>query len=174
MFCSFFKKIGLSITLLFSSFGSMFHSHKPVKPESSITKEEIAASEFIITSTKKEAEEEVTIEVNIPVIVEKTVKEKIKELEVILDELYREKARSDKDKRKKKKELKAKREEEEYKRRNEDVKEIMNKIDIALARSPKEMPKYEKWHLTQKEMDSVIANKENVNYVSEEEQKIFA
>lgn len=186
MFCSFFKKIGLCISLLFSSFGSMFHHHKPVKPITTLTEEQINNSEFIIKDEAPKEEpsaqeviqdviEEVvevaeTIEViDIPVIVEKTVKEKIKELEVTLDELYREKARLDKDKKKAKRALKEKRIKEEFERRNEDSKEIMNKIDIIIARTPKEMPRYNKWHLTDKEMDSVDSNKKNVTVITEDE-----
>lgn len=160
MFCSFFKKIGLSIALLFSSFGSMFHKPKPIDPTSTLTHEQVNNSEYIV---KKE---EV---IDIPVIVEKTIKEKIKELEIVLDELYREKARIDKDKKKEKKALKEKRIKEEFDKRNEDTKEIMNKIDILIARTPKEMPRYNKWHLTDKQMDSVDANKKEVTVISEDE-----
>lgn len=164
MFCSFLKKIGLSIGLLFSSFGSMFHHPKQTKPITTLTKEQINNSEFVI---KKDNIDEKVIDV--PKIVEKTVKEKIKELEIVLDELYREKARIDKDKKKEKKVLKEKRRKEEFDKRNEDSKEIMNKIDIIIARTPKEMPRYNKWHLTDKEMDSVDSNKKDVTIISEDE-----
>lgn len=170
MFCSFFKKIGLSIALLFSSFGSMFHKPKPIKPVSTLTQEQVDNSEFIIKEETPKEELPVIEEViDIPVIVEKTIKEKIKELEIILDELYREKDRIDKDKKKEKKALKEKRIKEEFERRNEDTKEIMNKIDIIIARTPKEVPRYNKWHLTDKQMDSVDANKKNVTVISEDE-----
>jgi len=190
MFCSFFKKIGLSIALLFSSIGSIFHKPKPIKPVSSLTQEQVANSEFIVKeedSPKEEKEESVIQEIietviegaievaeaieviDIPVIVEKSIKEKIRELESTLDELYREKARLDKDKKKSKRALKEKRIKEEFERRNEDTKEIMNKIDIIIAKTEKQMPRYNKWHLTDKEMDSVDAKKKDVTVISEDE-----
>ncbi len=159
MFISFFKKIGLSIALLFAPFNALFHKPKPCKPKSMLTKEEVSSSEFIITSTSisQESFNKILIE---PEIVEPTLKEKIEAKELELKKL-----------RKEKKKLKKKRKEQEYAQWKKDQIAIMKEIDIRIARQPKKMETLDTWHLTENEMDAIIEKPRNIKitYINENE-----
>lgn len=154
MFCSFFKKIGLSVALLFSSFGSMFHKEKAVKPISTLTQDQLSNSEFIIKEDTK-IKETLVIE---PIIIEPTIKEKISLKELELKKLIKEK-----------KVLKKKRKEAEYQQWKKEQRDVMNEIDIRIARSPKEMEVLETWTLTEKEMDALIKKPNRLNMKSIDE-----
>lgn len=168
MIFSYFKNIGLSIAFLFTSIGSIFHKPKPVKTKTDLSKDIIASSDFIITKT--------FVEKSMELVFVKSIKEQILEHEAILEKLYKERTIERKANKKKKKEKKDKRKKDEYEQWKKDQRQIMNEIDIRIARSPKEMQKLEVWHLTDEEMDKVISKPNRLEVVTkniEEPNNIF-
>jgi len=101
MFCSFFKNIGLSIALFFSSLGTIFHKQKAIKPVSSLTAEQRKKSDFIIHKDDSIDLISTATYVDIQILKELTIKEKIKEQELILKKLRKDR-KAEKSKKKKK------------------------------------------------------------------------
>ncbi len=147
MFCSFFKNIGLSIALFFSSLGTIFHKPKAIKPVSSLTAEQRKKSDFIIHKDDSIDLISTVTYVDIQILKELTIKEKIKEQELILKKL-----------RKDRKAEKSKKKEEEYQQWKKDQKKVMDEIDTHVASMPKAMEIYGIWTLTDDQIEAVISN----------------
>lgn len=158
MFCTFFKKIGFSIALLFSSIGNFFHKPKAIKPQPTITHEKISQSDFII---KKQVDQvnTSTYSPDLVVIKELTTKEKIKEQESILKKL-----------RKQRKAEKSAKKESAYQQWKAEQKEVMNEIDRQLAKAPKKIELYGEWTLNDEQIKNLLSDKKNFKAKSIDEQ----
>ncbi len=157
MFCTFFKKIGLSIALLFSSIGNFFHKPKAIKPKPTITHEQMAKSEFVIHKDVDMVSTPTPVQ-PVVMIKELTTKEKIKEQEAILKQL-----------RKQRKAEKAAKKEAAYKQWKAEQKEVMNEIDRQLAKAPKKIEVYGEWTLNEKQINTLLSDPKNFNVKSFDE-----